>query len=253
MTTIHHPTSRPITNQCLWEWPIPGEDYVHDKSTFTRNNAIRSFYVVHPDWISEEFNRPRTNGRQNLPWPWEFPGARSMYQLPTSYYRKRVLNEMKVEDNARKVNSADPHYKVAHSSPPHINNPAEVPYSSVAEKRPIHHPWVEPWNNQRPTLKRELSLPPLDERLRNGDLAKNLHRGTNIQFGTVQREASTVPYSTRFQFGSAVSAGASPRRSFPYTYAQSQREETATAAPTKEEAETFRRLHNTYMTACSWK
>ncbi|XP_064641009.1 uncharacterized protein LOC135495914 [Lineus longissimus] len=210
---LHHVTSRPYTNTCAWEWPRPGEDHVHDSSAFRRTTGMRSFYVVHPDWVSEETNPPKPKGRTNLPWPWELPGARSLYELPDDVLRGRILTDMKKEDSHPRLRD-DPHRQWKHDSPWYVNDPSKVPDSNVLEKRPFHLPHVWPENNQRRILQTELSQRPLEERLENGDLSKYLDRNE-----------------------------------LPRNYHQ----RTVAPNPTRDEASAFRLKHNNYMTYCDWR
>jgi len=57
----------------------------HQDSIFGNAFGARSFYVVHPEWISEANSDSAPNPLHRPPWPWEQPRYRINMQAPITY------------------------------------------------------------------------------------------------------------------------------------------------------------------------
>merc|ERR1712039_36376 len=64
--------------------PMPGP-VNHQDSVFGNAFGSRSYYVVHPEWISEEGSNPQPQPLHRPPWPWEQPRYRVNMQVPITY------------------------------------------------------------------------------------------------------------------------------------------------------------------------
>ncbi|XP_012943866.1 uncharacterized protein LOC101846534 [Aplysia californica] len=57
----------------------------HQDSIFGNAFGSRSYYVVHPEWISEASSNPQPDPLHRPPWPWEQPRYRVNMQVPITY------------------------------------------------------------------------------------------------------------------------------------------------------------------------
>merc|ERR1711974_120433 len=57
----------------------------HQDSVFANAFGSRSYYVVHPEWISEAGSDPQPEPLHRPPWPWEQPRYRVNMQAPITY------------------------------------------------------------------------------------------------------------------------------------------------------------------------
>jgi len=226
-----------------------------------KTRGLRSFFVVHPDWISEAVKPAKSEGRTNLPWPWEFSGARDAYRVPYDYFRKRVGSEIQIEDRYRSLSARDPHYNVKYSSPLHVNNPKIVHDSNPLSHRPFNQPHTLPYNNHRQLLTRELSLPPIEDRFASGDIAKLMGRQESR---ATSRSASVE--NSRCNTAAPPSSpirheGPNPEKymyregSFNLGQRQPSYMSSRTSAPVfgpSESSTDLRRMHSNYMTYDNW-
>ncbi|KAK3769307.1 hypothetical protein RRG08_011979 [Elysia crispata] len=73
----------------------------HQDSLFGNSFTSRSYYVVHPEWISEAGSNPQPDPLHRLPWPWEQPRYRVNMQVPITYKAPQEA-EMKKEKSEDK-------------------------------------------------------------------------------------------------------------------------------------------------------
>ncbi|XP_060588004.1 uncharacterized protein LOC132743497 isoform X3 [Ruditapes philippinarum] len=69
------------------------KDHHHQDSLFGNSFQSKSFFIVHPEWISETVDNTDPEPLHRPPWPWEQPRYRQNIQIPITY---------KVDENRRR-------------------------------------------------------------------------------------------------------------------------------------------------------
>ncbi|RUS73505.1 hypothetical protein EGW08_018720, partial [Elysia chlorotica] len=76
----------------------------HQDSLFGNSFTPRSYYVVHPEWISEAGSNPQPDPLHRPPWPWEQPRYRVNMQVPITYKapEEAEMKKEKQEDKEKR-------------------------------------------------------------------------------------------------------------------------------------------------------
>lgn len=61
------------------------KDIHHQDSLFGNSFQSKSFFVVHPEWLSEAVDNTDPEPLHRPPWPWEQPRYRQNVQIPITY------------------------------------------------------------------------------------------------------------------------------------------------------------------------
>lgn len=61
------------------------KDHHHQDSLFGNSFQAKSFFVVHPEWLSEVVDNTDPEPLHRPPWPWEQPRYRQNIQTPITY------------------------------------------------------------------------------------------------------------------------------------------------------------------------
>lgn len=61
------------------------KDQHHQDSLFGNSFQSKSFFIVHPEWLSEAVDNNEPEPLHRPPWPWEQPRYRQNIQLPITY------------------------------------------------------------------------------------------------------------------------------------------------------------------------
>ncbi|XP_052802063.1 uncharacterized protein LOC128232518 isoform X1 [Mya arenaria] len=80
------------------------KDQYHQDSLFGNSFQSKSFFVVHPEWLSEAVDNTDPEPLQRPPWPWEQPRYRQNVQLPITY--KIEESETKSDENETEKDKA---------------------------------------------------------------------------------------------------------------------------------------------------
>ncbi|XP_060601644.1 uncharacterized protein LOC132754912 [Ruditapes philippinarum] len=83
------------------------KDHHHQDSLFGNSFQSKSFFIVHPEWISETVDNTDPEPLHRPPWPWEQPRYRQNIQIPITYKvdeteeeKNKTENQEKAEDNS---------------------------------------------------------------------------------------------------------------------------------------------------------
>ncbi|XP_052231356.1 uncharacterized protein LOC127844864 isoform X2 [Dreissena polymorpha] len=79
------------------------KDQYHQDSLFGNSFQSKSFFIVHPEWLSEVVDNNEPEPLRRPPWPWEQPRYRQNIQLPITY-KVVETEESKPEIDARAQN-----------------------------------------------------------------------------------------------------------------------------------------------------
>ncbi|KAL4224962.1 hypothetical protein ACF0H5_015658 [Mactra antiquata] len=74
------------------------KDQFHQDSLFGNSFRSKSFFIVHPEWLSEEVENTDPEPLHRPPWPWEQPRYRQNIQYPITYTQDES-NQEKIEEN----------------------------------------------------------------------------------------------------------------------------------------------------------
>ncbi|XP_045175815.2 uncharacterized protein LOC123536573 isoform X2 [Mercenaria mercenaria] len=77
------------------------KDHHHQDSLFGNSFQSKSFFVVHPEWLSETVDNTDPQPLHRPPWPWEQPRYRQNIQLPITY----KADETEEDKNECKTNN----------------------------------------------------------------------------------------------------------------------------------------------------
>lgn len=61
------------------------KDQYHQDSLFGNSFQSKSFFIVHPEWLSEAVDNRDPEPLHRPPWPWEQPRYRQNIQIPITY------------------------------------------------------------------------------------------------------------------------------------------------------------------------
>eukprot|EP00105_Crassostrea_gigas_P033312 XP_011456648.2 PREDICTED: uncharacterized protein LOC105348779 [Crassostrea gigas] len=56
------------------------QDYSHQDSLFGNAFSSKAYFIVHPEWLSENVDPPKSQPLPRKPWPWEQPKYRQNVQ-----------------------------------------------------------------------------------------------------------------------------------------------------------------------------
>ena len=59
--------------------------YIYITFLFQNSFQSKSFFVVHPEWLSEHVDNTDSEPLNRPPWPWEQPRYRQNIQIPITY------------------------------------------------------------------------------------------------------------------------------------------------------------------------
>ena len=74
--------------------------------SFQNSFQSKSFFIVHPEWLSETVDNTDPEPLSRPPWPWEQPRYRQNIQIPITYKQEETNGEQEAEDDD--VNKASP-------------------------------------------------------------------------------------------------------------------------------------------------
>jgi len=77
----------------------PNHDYSHQDSLFGNAFSSRAYFIVHPEWLSENVDPPKSKPLDRKPWPWEIP----KYRQNIRHEMQKIINGNKAEEEAKKT------------------------------------------------------------------------------------------------------------------------------------------------------
>ncbi|XP_061183268.1 uncharacterized protein LOC133191537 [Saccostrea echinata] len=81
------------------------QDYSHQDSLFGNAFSSKAYFIVHPEWLSENVDPPKSQPLPRKPWPWEQPKYRQNVQ-------RYVNGEMTPDTSTNGQNSPAPEFDI---------------------------------------------------------------------------------------------------------------------------------------------
>ena len=110
----------------------PNLDYSHQDSLFTNSFSSKAYFVVHPEWTSENVDPPVSKPLNRPPWPWEQPRYRQNIQRLHAY--KNGNGEENEEENGNETQNP-----VCQSLNGLRTQQQEIPYRTVPNSFKVTH------------------------------------------------------------------------------------------------------------------
>ena len=91
--TMSQSTDPATRNKIAEELRPPNLDYSHQDSLFGNSFSSKAYFVVHPEWTSENVDPPVSKPLNRPPWPWEQPRYRQNIQRQHAYNSEQNGND----------------------------------------------------------------------------------------------------------------------------------------------------------------
>lgn len=127
--TMSQSTDPATRNKIAEELRPPNLDYSHQDSLFGNAFSSKAYFVVHPEWISENVDPPVSKPLNRPPWPWEQPRYRQNIQRLHAYKNQQNGNGNCQESEAQNGNGNVNPFKVE-----------QLPYTVPSSYKITHPP-----------------------------------------------------------------------------------------------------------------
>ncbi|XP_052059504.1 uncharacterized protein LOC127700076 isoform X1 [Mytilus californianus] len=115
----------------------PNIDYSHQDSLFGNSFSSKAYFVVHPEWISENVDPPVSKPLNRPPWPWEQPRYRQNLQRFHAYKNAQNGNSNGEETEESKNDIENGNFGINNGLKTHEE---EIPYTVPSSYKITHPP-----------------------------------------------------------------------------------------------------------------